>query len=314
MSDITIVTAYFDIGRGNWNNSERGNNKYINYFKFWARIKNNLIVYTTKEFANEILSIRKDFGLEEKTKVIIVDDYKAFDRDLYNRIEKVMNNDISKTFHKDIKRPESWNVDYNYVVMLKWYCIEDVISKKYINNNSIIAWLDFGFNHGGKDGLINEEDFNFLWEYNFPNKIHLFTHQKIDVNIPIFEIVRNMDVYIRGNIMVAYVDLWRDFILLAKESMLSLLRCGLCDDDQTIELMAYYERPELFEIHDVDTWYDGLKLFGGEHFIERKKEYKKNKKYKLYKKKAKAYKFNGSYKKAIRYYIKYYKEKYLHFN
>lgn len=146
------------------------------------------------------------------------------------------------------------------------------------------------------------------------NKIHLFTHQKIDVNIPIFEIVRNMDVYIRGNIMVAYVDLWRDFILLAKESMLSLLRCGLCDDDQTIELMAYYERPELFEIHDVDTWYDGLKLFGGEHFIERKKEYKKNKKYKLYKKKAKAYKFNGSYKKAIRYYIKYYKEKYLHFN
>ena len=40
MSDITIVTAYFDIGRGNWNNSERGNNKYINYFKFWARIKN----------------------------------------------------------------------------------------------------------------------------------------------------------------------------------------------------------------------------------------------------------------------------------
>ena len=50
--------------------------------------------------------------------------------------------------------------------------------------------------------------------------------------------------------MVAYVDLWRDFILLAKESMLSLLRCGLCDDDQTIELMAYYERPELFEIHN----------------------------------------------------------------
>lgn len=39
MSELTIVTAYFDIGRNKWKGFERGNNKYINYFKFWARIK-----------------------------------------------------------------------------------------------------------------------------------------------------------------------------------------------------------------------------------------------------------------------------------
>ncbi|CBL05387.1 Bacterial protein of unknown function (HtrL_YibB) [Megamonas hypermegale ART12/1] len=63
--DITIVTAYFDINRKNWKGFERSNNDYINYFKFWARIKNNLIVYTSKEFVEDILNIRKNFGLEK---------------------------------------------------------------------------------------------------------------------------------------------------------------------------------------------------------------------------------------------------------
>ena len=34
MSEITLVTAYFDINRKNWSGFERNSNKYINYFKF----------------------------------------------------------------------------------------------------------------------------------------------------------------------------------------------------------------------------------------------------------------------------------------
>lgn len=45
MDEITIVTAYFNIGREKWKGYERGDNKYINYFDFWAKIKNNIIVY-----------------------------------------------------------------------------------------------------------------------------------------------------------------------------------------------------------------------------------------------------------------------------
>ena len=68
MSEITLVTAYFDIGRGLWKKQERDNNKYIEYFRFWARIKNRLIIYTTEEFREEIYEIRKSFGLEDRTK------------------------------------------------------------------------------------------------------------------------------------------------------------------------------------------------------------------------------------------------------
>ncbi|SNU93698.1 protein YibB [Megamonas hypermegale] len=307
MNDITIVTAFFDIGREKFKGYERGNNKYINYFKFWARINNNIIIYTNANFEKEIKQIREDFGLLEKTKIVIVDNYTNFDKNLYKKITDVMNNEISLNFHKDIKKPESWSADYNFIMMLKSYCIVDAIEKGYAKGT--IAWLDFGFNHGGKDGLINEEEFNFKWEYNFPKKINLFSHQKIDDNIPIFDIVRSMDVYIRGNIIVAPDYLWQNFLYLAKKSMNSLLDCGLCDDDQTICLMAYRSQKDIFFIHDVENWYDGLKCFGGNHLTVKSEKKQENKSYIKYKERARLFMLDGKCKLAFTYYKQYLKEK-----
>lgn len=306
--ELTLVTAFFDIGRDKFKGYERGNNKYISYFKFWARIKNNLIVYTSPQFKDEILQIRANFGLKDKTKVITIDDFKTFDIDLYNRIKHAMNNEISLNFHKDIKRPEAYSWDYNYIMILKWYCITDAIKNNYAKN--MIAWIDFGFNHGGSDGLINKKEFDFLWQYEFTsNKIHLFTFQKPDINRPIFDIVRSMDVYIRGNIIIAPDYLWKEFFYLIKNSMLSLTRCGLSDDDQTLMLMSYYEKPDIFELHDVIHWYDGLKCFGGEHLTTKKEKPQKNKSYRLYKDRAKLFLLDGKIDLAKHYYKLYIKAK-----
>ena len=49
MSEITLVTAYFNIGRGSWTGFSRDNNKYIRYFEHWARLKTKLIVYPTPD-------------------------------------------------------------------------------------------------------------------------------------------------------------------------------------------------------------------------------------------------------------------------
>ena len=35
-------------------------------------------------------------------------------------------------------------------------------------------------------------------------------------------------------------------------------------------LMAYYEKPEIFNLHDVNYWYDGIKCFGAEHIKVKK--------------------------------------------
>ena len=74
MSEITLVTAYFNIGRGSWTGFSRDNNKYIRYFEHWARLKNKLIVYTTPDIADKVKEIRRRFGLENRTTVISIQD------------------------------------------------------------------------------------------------------------------------------------------------------------------------------------------------------------------------------------------------
>jgi protein YibB len=309
MDEITIVTAYFNIGREKWKGYERGDNKYVNYFDFWAKIKNNIIVYTDKNLVNKVYEIREKYGLKEKTKVIAINNLYDIDVLLYNRMKEVMENEISLNFHfhKEIKRPEAWNVEYNYVTFLKYYFVNKAVID--FNLNGLVSWLDFGFNHGGDLGLTDTNDFNFCWQYNFSKKIHLFAVKKIEEKRPIFDIIRNLDTYIMGGIMLAPSYMWGDFYNLARQSIISLLDCGFCDDDQTIALMAYYKNPDLFEIHNVEFWFDGIKNFGGEHFKFDKKKRIVNKRYKDYKYRARILLGDGHYKLAWKYYIKYIKIK-----
>ena len=61
MKELTIVTAFFDIGRKNFKGLSRSNELYLSYFKYWARIKNKLVVYTDKIMAKEVKKVRKEY-------------------------------------------------------------------------------------------------------------------------------------------------------------------------------------------------------------------------------------------------------------
>ena len=74
MNEISIVTAFFDIGRKDWKGFERDNTTYANYFKFWARLKNHLVVYTEPKMAEQVKKIRADYNLLDKTTIIVIED------------------------------------------------------------------------------------------------------------------------------------------------------------------------------------------------------------------------------------------------
>lgn len=303
MSEITIVTAFFDIGRKEWQGFERSSNKYIEYFKFWARLRNKLIVYTDKATAEQVLKIRDEFRLKERTKVIIIDDVYELEAEIYHQIERALANEMAIKFRMSPKSPESWSVRYNYTTYLKPYFVADAAKNHYASG--MTAWVDFGYNHGG-EVLTNSSEFDFLWCYDFSSKIHLFTTEDID-NMPIFEVVRTMRAYIQGSIMVAPAELWGQFAELYKESMLDLTHFGLADDDQTLALMAYKKKPELFEIHEIDISFDALKKFGNENLTMKSllPFYKK------YKKEAKRHWKKKQYKEGLTCYLKYAKGKIL---
>ncbi len=299
--EITIVTAFFDIGRSNWQGEmQRSNDKYVEFFQFWARIKNKLIVYTSSEYSQRVMDIRAAYGLADRTQVIVIDDKESLDREVYDLMEKDLANPITQDFRVEKNHPEVYNPVYNYIVYLKFV----LLAKTTGDESEMLAWMDFGYNKGGHY-YTQAEDFDFLWTVDLSeDKIHLFTlanKEELD-ELPIFEVVRTLEVYISGEIVVVPRHLMSEFVSLCRRAEIFLADCGFSDDDQTILLMAYRTKPELFELHKMLGWCDQMKLTADKHFTTRKGA---NVPHKEAKRLAKKNWHDGNHRAALKHYIKY---------
>lgn len=259
MNEISIVTWFFDIGRKDWKGFERDNSTYASYFKFWARVKNHLIVYTEPKMAEQVKKIRADYGLLDKTTVIVIEDVRTVDKYIYKLINTAISNKLAVKYRRHPWMPEACNPMYNYVTYLKAHLTADAIARGLVNTKTV-AWIDFGFNHGGATYPVSEEFSITLTDKGLSDKIHIFTVDELD-NVPIFEIVRNMHTYIAGAVTIAPVTLWQQLADLYRQAAISLGQCGFADDDQTLAVMAYRAKPELFEVHQMDNMYAALDIF-----------------------------------------------------
>ena len=258
MNEITIVTAFFDIGRGRLPKTKYGRtlpfyehrsvDTYFEFFTNLAKIKNDMIIYTSPDFAERIYDIRDKFGLSDKTKVVVMESYMPKGLESYKeRTEKVME---SEDYISKIRRPELieyWHADYVLVNMFKSLYVNHAIDSGLVKTD-VTAWIDFGYCRD--DNRLPE---NNVWSYNFdPDKIHFFNIKPIEKDRPIVEIISTGDVYVMGCHMVAGTKKWSRIRELIFGNFEVLLNNNLCDDDQTLLLMSYLVAPEEFEIRFVD--------------------------------------------------------------
>lgn len=273
MGDITVVTAFFDIGRGSLPTSHRGRvlpphqhrgvDTYFDYFRNLAKIKNNLVVYTTGNFARTIHEIRKENGLEDKTKIIVCDSYLPDNfHSVKEKIEKIMN---SPSYYEKVANPqliEYWHSDYVLVNIFKSLYVSDAIEKGLVKTD-LTAWIDFGYCRN--PNTLTEP---YTWSYDFnEDKIHFFNMRPIENERPIDSIIYTGDVYIQGCHIVAGTKKWSLLKELVFRNLNILLNHNLIDDDQTLLLMAYLTQPEDFELHFVDPsdWFVAFRNFNAQH-------------------------------------------------
>ena len=102
MSDITIVTAFFDIGRGNLPKEKHGRElpqhqhrtpeTYLQYFSKPAELQNDMVVYTTEDFAPKIYELRLKHGLQDRTKIVVMPSYLPDElKDYKPKVENILN-------------------------------------------------------------------------------------------------------------------------------------------------------------------------------------------------------------------------------
>lgn len=258
MSNITIVTSFFDIGRNESNieGMSRNNETYLRYFKFWARIKNPLIIYTQPNLKDKVMQIRKEFGLEDRTRIVIIDNIYNILPEYYDRMKLIEQNRCFLDF-RYFDKAMSNSAKYCYLVLLQYWFLKDAVERGWVDD--YVAWLDFGFNHGGKY-YTNPEDFEFLWDYDFEPKINCFSLYNPD-NISCIDSLQFQKDCFMGGMMAMPNDyamiLWR-YIIEAENALFML---GCMDDDQQLLLMAYKEHTQDFFVRYCD-WFEPIKISG----------------------------------------------------
>ena len=263
MNEISIVTAFFDIGRGDWTPQkglphylQRTTDTYFDRFANMAKLDNTIIVYTSEDLADKVWDIRKE--KEDKTVVCIVDFEKEFD-EYRDSIRKIQNNPdyLSKINPSQIKNPEYWSADYVLVNLLKSHFVNHAIGSGTAETD-LVAWLDFGYCR--EPSTLNGVT---LWQYPFnKEKIHLFNIKEY-AGTSLTDIIANNDVHVTGPMIVASQKMWPKLEELVDKSFRELIKNDLIDDDQTLLLMSYLQKPESFELHPIspNDWFIAFKEY-----------------------------------------------------
>jgi protein YibB len=262
MNEITIVTAFFDIGRGEWTPDKglphylhRTTDTYFDRFANMASLDNKMIIFTSVDFTDKIKQIRKN----KPTEVIEIDFNNSF-VELRKQIKDIQKNSefLNKINPSQIKNPEYWNADYVLVNLLKSTFVNKAIQLNYIDTD-LVAWLDFGYCR--EKSVLNDIK---KWCYNFDkNKIHFFNIKDYVEGTYIQDIIANNDVHITGPCIVSGKKRWQSLEYLVHHSVGELIKNNLIDDDQTVLLMSYLLKPELFELHKVsdNDWFVAFKEY-----------------------------------------------------
>lgn len=261
-NNISIVTAFFDIGRGHLPSDKpeylkRSNDTYFNYFNNLATLDNEMVIFTSEEFKKQILAIRKG-----KPTTVVVFDFAKKLNVIKNTITAIQNSpDFTAQVNKNERSNiEYWSADYVLLNNLKTYFVNKAISLGLVTNEQV-AWVDFGY-------VRDEETLYGLkrWRYCFNDQMNFFTIRP-PLSIKSFDEVKhfifNNQVYVIGGVIVAKQSTWQTFLSVLYHCQKQLIRQDIIDDDQGVYVMCFYTKPELFCLNPLgdNNWFDVFKRY-----------------------------------------------------
>lgn len=257
-----IVTAFMDIGRGDWTTDriengvhlphylKRGVENYMSHFRVLAHMKNPLVVFVPDNLRETVGAICKAVGRHPNSYEILP---LAIDEKLYAQIRIVIK---SPEFVESINpyqkgNPEYWSQDYVYVTSRKARFVDVAYFVGAVPKDRNAAWVDFGYCRT-MDHLPKSREWNPAFDF---DKINLFVYKEPPIEgsrQKTLEIaVKNNIVYIIGGVFLTNRQGWFTLAEYMDNNLYNLMRNNLVDDDQGLLLGSYLYKPELFKLHQL---------------------------------------------------------------
>ena len=262
---LTYVTAFFDIGRDNWNNSfKRDFKTYMkNFIPYLFLFQNNLdddydmIVYIDEIHYN---TLRRLIDIDLPIKIIkINNEFLKNHIPIWNRLPReteIMNSDTYKNLMRNrLQFPEHHKPKYTLINHAKIDFLNHAMT---ISNSEYLCWTDFGYFQLHNRIPINHIDLHKL----DLNKINytLINHLKKEDESLKYTLLTAPETiggfFFFGNrtVLKEYQELYWDML----DYFDSI---NIADDDQHVALRCYFKHPELFKLHHLGGWHKALVAF-----------------------------------------------------
>ena len=259
MNNITIVTAFYDLGRADWPGGyNRKTSFYFECFERLCQLKNRIIVFSEKKFKS---NFDKIIGSIKPDLIVIYEDIIEPNKELISRIretQQTLQKEGGLTYARaQSHHPEQCVPEYVLLLTLKTYFCCSAI-QKISEIDDTVAWIDFGY--------VRKEEYlpeSRLWRYDFRDKIHLWSLKNIPQKINILEVIKSDDgiTYIMGNHIVATREKWFYLKELMDNELEKLLSNSLIDDEQTLLLLSYMANKKEFVLYREIIDYNNLDWF-----------------------------------------------------
>lgn len=178
ITNPTIVTALFDIGRDKWVNYDLSYHTYMMWMRNILYFDTNMVIYTEEKFKEFIIEHRKVVDPTLEKTIIVIDELHNLDsyRLFYDEVNSLMSDDDFKK-KKHFNVPEMTEPLYNIIIFNKLYFIKKSITEKYFDSDMFI-WCDAGVLRDHQPTI--KKDFPNLKKINegFNDKITFFSHHE----------------------------------------------------------------------------------------------------------------------------------------
>jgi hypothetical protein len=262
ITNPTIVTALFDIGRDKWDNYEISYNTYMMWMKNILYFDTNMVIYMEEKFKNFIIEQRKVVDPNLEKTIIKIDvlenlnSYKLF----YHETKTLMESDEFKSrLHFNV--PEMTKPLYNIIIFNKLYFIKKSIDDKDFNSDMFI-WCDAGvlrdFDAKIKKGFPNVEKIN----NGFSDKITFFSHQEnFTIDDKPFHLVSQFRYIHGGCILVPNNEKINKLIFVFNNFIRENLKKGYVGSEEKYLDFCYLENKDKYNIIKSD-WRQYFDIFG----------------------------------------------------
>lgn len=242
-SMITIVTAFFDIGREHWSAYGRSVDTYFKRFERLCRLENDIVLFTESRHQKRLEKIQAwKPNLTVHYKDQLFDEF----AELLQRIEQTQRR---VDFRDGITNPDSPEYNEPKYVLINYlksrFCVEAIERDR--PSSDMVAWIDFGYLRKSRQLPVS-----LRWDFGFEKKIHLFQLLPLGRGFDLVKTIKDNTVHIQGCHIIASQSHWPIMARLMQESIESLLDRGLIDDDQTLLAMSCLKAPEQFVLHPAD--------------------------------------------------------------